>query len=56
MLLVRVHGPPQVYGGVRWPECRETVQWGLQVVRDGVVVVMGVCRLCAVPRHWCKRW
>ena len=56
MLLVRVHGPPRVYGGVLWPECREPVRWGRQVVRDRVVVVVRVCRLCVVPRDRWERW
>ena len=56
MLLVRVHDPPRVYGGVWWPECCEPVQWGRYVVLDCVVVVVGVCRLCVVPRRWWVRW
>ena len=39
-----------------WPESREPVQWGRQVVVDCVVVVVRVCPLCVVPRRRWERW
>ena len=56
MLVVCVHGPLRVYWGAWWPECREPVQQGWQVVLDCVVVVVRLCRLRVVPGHRWGRW
>ena len=56
MLLVPVHGPPRVYGGVRWPGCREPVHRGRYVVLNHVVVLVWVCWLRVVPRRWWVQW
>ena len=56
VLLACVHSPLWRYGGAWWPECQGPVQWGLQVVLNSVVLVVGVCRLRATPWHWWDRW
>ena len=52
VLLMRVHGPPWVYGNFLRLDCRGPVLWWCKVVLDRVVAVVRVCRLGVAPWHW----
>ena len=51
VFLACVPGPLWVNGGAWWPECRRPVQWGRQVMLNGVLVVVGVCVLRVATWH-----